>query len=88
MAFINDINIEEGEIMAIDNPNIGDESCFSETRRKEVTSCDVCNEPIYENEEYYEIDGHTLCDYCMDDYLADIKKDHKKIAEVDDGNET
>lgn len=33
-----------------------------------------CNEPIYEGDEYYEIDGYVLCADCGKKYIDELYK--------------
>lgn len=37
--------------------------------------CEICGEPIYDGEDYYEIDGQRYCEDCV--------YDARKTAEVD-----
>lgn len=34
--------------------------------------CVVCEDGIYEGDTYYEIDGDTVCEECVDDYVRDV----------------
>jgi hypothetical protein len=41
-----------------------------------VAECAWCKEPIYEGDEYYDINGDTICTECIDEC--------KKTAEVEE----
>lgn len=45
-----------------------------------VCHCDECDQPIYEDEDYYYINDSYICQGCIDDYLQKCLR----TAEVDD----
>lgn len=36
--------------------------------RTPVYYCSCCNEPIYDGDYYYPIDGEKVCEYCIEDF--------------------
>lgn len=36
-----------------------------------VTCCDICGEPLYWEDELYEIEGEVVCAGCLTDYARD-----------------
>ena len=46
-------------------------------------TCDECGQDIYEGEEYWVIDGCTVCDDCLRAFAEDYFWQNKRIAEID-----
>lgn len=43
-------------------------------REKILSHCDLCGEPIYEDEPHYEMpDGDYICEECVDEWAAQYK---------------
>lgn len=45
--------------------------------------CDECNEPIYVGEDYYDVEGYRLCEYCVMDWLEKNCKMEAEMPEED-----
>lgn len=47
-----------------------------------AATCDVCGEPIYEDEEYYEMpDTFTVCADCLTDWAEGYRKIARRLDE-------
>lgn len=55
-------------IMWTDNPERDAERYYEETKPKSIGVCEHCSDPIYDYEDYYDIDGDMVHEDCIRDY--------------------
>lgn len=46
-------------------------------------TCDCCETTISQGDEYYDMDGDIICEYCIDDWLENWKADHRYVADYE-----
>ena len=50
--------------------------------RKKVCLCDQCSDPIYEDDDFYDFDGEIVCQGCIDRYIDDYLREHRRCEYV------
>ena len=56
-----------------DNPERDAERDYEEREPKKIGVCEECSDPIYDGEDYYEIDGDMLHEDCLYDWAHKYK---------------
>lgn len=46
--------------------------------RKTICLCEQCSGPIYEDDDFYDFDGEIVCQYCIDSYIDDYLREHRR----------
>lgn len=46
--------------------------------RRVVCLCELCSGEIYEQDDFYDFDGEIVCQGCIDSYIDDYLREHRR----------